>query len=139
MAIRLALVLSIILTVGCAKTVTAPVPGTINTFDAYAARSIGDAQAALIGAKTWELCSDGKFQPTVSFDGAMYACDASAGPFPAAGRAILFKAEQSYDLALAAAEAYHAGATGDTTALTAALAQLGVDIANVLTGIGKGN
>lgn len=126
------------LTLGCAKKMEAPVPGTINTFDAYSARVIGDAQAALLGAKTWELCSDGVFPPTVTFDGQTVVCDGTAGPFPAAGRPILFKAEESYNLALAAAKAYHSGAGGDTAGLSAALTTLGVDIGNLLAGIGKG-
>lgn len=122
---------------GCAKKVSAPVPGTINTFDAYSARVIGDAQAALVGAKTWEMCSDQNFPPTVTFDNATYVCDATAGSFPASARPVLFKAEQSYNVAEAAGQAYHAGAGGDTTGLTQALTQLGIDIGNMLSGIGK--
>ena len=124
---------------GCAKKATAPVPGTINTFDAYAARSVGDAQAALIAGKTWELCSDQGFPQTVTFDSNTYPCDKTAGPFPSAGRPYLFKAEQSYNIALAAAQAYHSGASSDTTGLTQALTALGIDIGNMLAGIGKGH
>jgi hypothetical protein len=133
------LILGLTLFVGCKKTVTAPVPGTINTFDAYAARTLGDAQTALQSAKGWELCSDQKFPATVSFDNVTIGCDASSGVFPAAGRPILFKAEQSYNIALASAQAYHAGATSDTAGLTQALTTLGIDVGNLLTGIGKGH
>lgn len=131
-------ILLLLLTVACAKQVTAPVPGTINTFDAYAARTIGDAQTALVSAKTWELCSDQGFPAAVSFDNYVNNCDKTAGPFPASGRPILFKAEQSYNIALAAAQAYHSGVSNDTSGLTQALTTLGVDIGNMLTGIGKG-
>lgn len=137
----LVLVLALTLGIaGCVKNAAvAPVPGTINTFDAYAARTIGDAQTALVSAKTWELCSDQKFPATVSFDGYVNSCDSTAGPFPASGRTVLFKAEQSYNLALATAQAYHSGASADTTGLTAALTTLGVDIGQMLTGIGRGH
>jgi hypothetical protein len=138
LVVTLLFTVAFLLTVGCAKTVTAPVPGTINTLDAYAARSIGDAQAALIMGKTWEFCSDQKFPATVTFDNNTYPCDATAGPFPAAGRPYLFKAEEAYNVALAAAQSYHAGASSDTTALTQALTQLGIAVGNMLTGIGKG-
>lgn len=134
----LVIALTMALTVGCHKTVTAPVPGTINTFDAYAARTVGDAQIALVSAKTWELCSDQSFPATVTFDSYTNSCDKTAGPFPAVGRAYLLKAEQSYNVALSAAKAYHAGASSDTAGLTTALTELGTDIANMLTGIGKG-
>ena len=124
---------------GCnKKAVQAPVPGTINTFDAYAARTVGDAQEALMSAKTWESCSDQKFPIAVTIDGETRGCDASSGPFPASGRPILFKAEGTYNLALSAAQAYHSGASQDTAGLTQALTQLGLDIGNLLTSVGKG-
>lgn len=136
---RHAVLVLLLFAVGCTnRAATAPVPGTINTFDAYAARSVGDAQAALVGAKAWELCSDGQFPATVAFDGKAYPCDAGAGPFPSAGRGPLFRAEQTYNLALDAAKAYHAGAGADTTALAQALTQLSLDIGGMLTSIGKG-
>jgi hypothetical protein len=133
------LALALAFGVGCAKKSTAPVPGTINTFDAYAARTIGDAQQALVSTKAWEFCSDQKFPAQVSFDGNSYPCDPAAGPFPSVGRPILYKAEQSYNVALSAAQAYHSGASSDTAGLTQALTQLGIDIGQLLTGIGKGN
>jgi len=130
--------LAILLAVGCTKNpVAAPVPGTINTFDAFAARSIGDAQAAIIGVKTWEICSDKGFPPTVTFDGQTFACDASQTPFPAAGRKYLFLAENLYNTALAAAQSYHAGVTSDTTALSQAITQLGIAVGDMLTNTGR--
>jgi hypothetical protein len=113
---------------GCTKQVTAPVPGTINTMDAYAARIIGDAGAAIRSVKLWEVCSDSAFPATVTFDSVTSPCDSTAGLFPASFRAPLFKVEKSYNIALVAGRAYHAGAGKDTTALTAALAQLSADI-----------
>jgi len=134
----LALSLSL-MTLGCGnRAAQAPVPGTINTFDAYAARSIGDAQAALLAAKTWEFCSDQHFPASVTFDNQTYQCDPTAGPCPLVGRPILYRAEQSYNLALAAAQAYHSGATSDTAGLTQAITQLGIDIGQLLTSVGKG-
>lgn len=136
----LPLLLLCLVTAGCAKKATAPVPGTIDSFDAFAARSIGDAQEALLSSKTWELCSDQNFPVTVEVEpGKTRVCDNSSGPFPKAGRPILFKAEKSYNVALDAAKSYHAGATNDTMALTQALTQLGIDIGSLLTGIGKGH
>lgn len=134
----LSIFLALPLMFGCAKKVAAPVPGTINTFDAYAARVIGDAQAALIATKNWEFCSDQNFPATVSFDNQILPCDASAGPFPKAGRPYLFKAELSYNVALSAAKAYHSGASGDTSGLTAALTQSIIEIGQMLESIGKG-
>lgn len=137
---KLLIPLLMLVCLGCGKkAVQAPVPGTINTFDAYAARSIGDAQEALLSAKGWELCSDKGFPPTVEFDNQTRGCDASAGPFPKAGRPYLYKAEQTYNAALDAAKAYHNGAVGDTAGLTQALTQLGIDIGNMLAGIGRGH
>lgn len=135
----LTLLMALALFTGCAKKVAAPVPGTINTFDAYAARVIGDAQSAITQAKLWEFCSDQKFPPTVSFDNQILPCDPTAGQFPVAGRPFLFKAEQLYDTALAAGQAYHSGASGDTTGLTNALTNLGVAIGQMLSGIGRGH
>lgn len=140
MRIRLLVTLLVVMGfVGCAakQPVQAPVPGTINTLDAYAARTVGDAQAALVSAKTWELCSDQSFPPTVTFDTYTNSCDPTAGKFPAVGRPFLFKAEASYNIALAAAQAYHSGAGSDTAGLTTALTTLGIDIGNLLAGIGK--
>ena len=127
----------------CQKRAVAPVPGTINTFDAYAARAIGDAQEAILSAKAWELCSDAASQgapvPSVTFDKETRACPVDQPAFPAAGRAILFKTELSYNVALAAAQTYHAGAAGgDTTVLTQALGQLSSAVADLLNGIGRG-
>ena len=124
--------------VACHPKATAPVPGTINTFDAYAARVIGDSQEALLSAKAWELCSDAKTAPFVTFDGVTRECVAGAPEFPAAGRPILFKAELSYNTALAASQTYHATGSTDSTVLAQAITQLGVAIGDLLNGIGRG-
>lgn len=123
--------------VGCHKAaVTVPVPGSINTVDAYAYRSVSDAQAALTSVKTWEQCSVMQFPPTVTVDGVVAVCDPAAGPFPAAYKGVLDDAINAYNVAQAAAKAYHAGAISDTTALTAAITQLTSSIAAMLTKVG---
>ena len=128
---------------GCKKHVAAHVPGTIDTFDAYAGRALGDAQEAIMSTKAWELCSDavtaGASVPSVTFDKTTRMCPVDQPSFPAAGRAILFKTELSYNVALAAAQTYHAGSGGgDTTVLTQALGQLSGAVADLLNGIGRG-
>lgn len=121
----------------CAKKATAPIPGSINTFDSYAFRALSDAQAALTGAKVWETCSDQKYPATVTFDGATYQCGQFQGPFPAGARAPLFKAEQSYDTAQAAWQTYHSLAgTMDPTALQNAINQLVADLTSFFTKAG---
>ena len=114
----------------CQKHVAAPVPGTIDTFDAYAGRALGDAQEAILSTKAWELCSDAASQgasvPSITFDKTTRSCPVDQPSFPAAGRPILFKAELAYNVALAAAQTYHAGAAGgDTTVLTQAPPKMG--------------
>jgi hypothetical protein len=121
----------------CHPKATAPVPGTINSFDAYAARVIGDSQEALLSAKAWELCSDAGNAPFVTFDGQTRECTAGAPAFPVAGRPILFKAELAFNTALAASQTYHATGSSDTTVLAQAITQLGIAIGDLLTGIGR--
>lgn len=122
---------------GCAKkAATAPVPGSINAFDAYAYRSLADAQAALHSVKTWEQCAAANFPTTVTVDGNAELCDAAAGAFPNNGKAPLNAAINAYNIAQAAAKAYHAGATQDTTALAADLTQLGSAVATMLSQTG---
>lgn len=130
------LVTLLVLAGGCKKTVQAPVPGSINSIDAYAFRVTADAGAAIHSVKTWEVCSDASFPPTVTFDNVTEKCDPTATTFPAAARPFLLKAEQSYNLALDSGKAYHAGGSNDATGLTAALTQLSTDIANMLTKAG---
>jgi len=122
---------------GCArKTVTAPVPGSINTLDAYAFRTLADASAAISSVKLWQQCSAASFPPTVVVDGNSQVCDPKAGSFPDADKEYLNTAIRSYNVAESAGQAYHAGASNDTTALSAALTQLGVDVANLLSRTG---
>jgi hypothetical protein len=136
---KIALTLALVLCIAaCHPKATAPVPGTINSFDAYSARVIGDSQEAIMSAKAWQACSDAAVKvPFVTLDGETRPCDPAAPAFPTAGRPILFQAENSYNVALAAAQAYHAGATSDTAGLTQAITQLGVAISNLLTSLGK--
>lgn len=133
-----ALLFACLLCTACGKKVVqAPVPGSIDSFDAYAFRSIADAQAALLSVKGWETCSDQKFPLTVTYDNHTETCDKNSGDFPSAGRQPLMKAEQSYNLVQAAGKAYHAGASSDSAALTAALTELSGDIALMLTSVGR--
>ena len=140
---RMLLLPLLLILTACHPKATAPVPGTISTLDAYAARVIGDSQEALLSAKAWELCSDSRNTaggaPFVTFDGVTRPCDPTAPAFPAAGRPVLFRAEQSYNLALGAAQTYHSTGSGDTAALTQAITQLGVAVADLLNSIGKGH
>lgn len=137
-SLLLTVVMALALSSACSKkAITAPVPGTINTFDAYSARVIGDAQEAILSAKAWEMCSDSASAPFVTVDGSTRPCDVTAPKFPAAGRPYLFQAEEAYNVALAAAQTYHAGASSDTTGLAQGLTQLSLAIGNLLSNIGK--
>jgi hypothetical protein len=128
----------VLLTVACQKKViTAPVPGSIDSVDAYSFRFLADAQAALLSIKGWELCSDQAFPMIVTFDGQTFPCDKTAGPFPSIARPVLLKAEESYNIAQAAGHAYHAGASKDAAGLQNALTQLGTDISSMLGVAGK--
>lgn len=134
---RILLLLLAVTLTGCAKkTVTAPVPGSINTVDAYAFRSLADAQAALHSVKTWEQCSAQSFPMTVTVDGNAEVCDPKAGTFPPSGKQPLNDAINAYNIAQAAAKAYHSGATQDATVLTADLTALSTFIANLLSQAG---
>lgn len=122
---------------GCAhKAAQAPVPGSVDALDAYAYRAVSDAQAAITSVKTWQQCAAANFPPTVNVDGAAEKCDATAGPFPAAAKPLLNTAIHSYDVAQAAGQAYHAGASKDAQGLAQALTTLGIDISNLLTKTG---
>jgi hypothetical protein len=102
--------LAIVLALGssCAKTATAPVPGQINTFDAYAYRVLYDAQAAIN-----------------SFKGSTSAQNPNVKP-------ILNQAIADYDIAESAYQVWHAaGGTGSTAAITAAITKVQTDIAGI--------
>lgn len=100
-------------TVACHKTVTAPVPGQINTFDAYAYRVLFDAQAAIN-----------------SFKGSPSAQEPAVKTY-------LNKAIVDYDIAESAYQAWHAaGGTGSTAAITQSITQVQTDITNIATATG---
>jgi len=96
---------------GCAKKVTAPLPGAINSFDSTTYQTLMDAQAAINAVKA-DVAS-GKLVPT---------------PIQ---KSVLNQAISDYDLAQAAWHAYHSGATSDTAGLTAAIDQIVADIAAI--------
>lgn len=122
---------------GCAKkAATAPVPGSINSLDAYAFRSVADAQAAIHSVKTWEQCSAHSFPASVDIDGTAEPCDSKAGAFPEQHKSYLNTAINAYNVASGAAKAYHDGGGQNAAALTQDLAQLGNDIATLLTKTG---
>ena len=114
----------------------ATVPGAINSLDQYSFRVVSDAQAAIVSVRTWEACSDAQFPATVTFDTVTATCDKTAGPFPASIRAPLATATKAYNVAAAAGQAYHSGASSDTVGLTTALTQLSQAIASLLTSTG---
>lgn len=122
---------------GCAKkAATAPVPGSINALDAYAFRSLADAQAALHSVKSWEECSVHSFPASVDIDGTAEPCDSKAGAFPEQYKTYLNTAINSYNVTQGVAKAYHDGGAQDGAALTQDLAQLGTDIATMLAKTG---
>lgn len=106
-------ILLLLFTVGCHKTVTAPVPGQINTFDAYAYRVLFDAQAAIN-----------------SFKGSTSGQNPSVKP-------LLNQAISDYDIAESAYQVWHAaGGTGPTTAISQGIAQVQNDINAIATAAG---
>ena len=122
---------------GCAKNpaVTVP-PGALNATDADAFRVISDAQAAILSVKGWQACSAAGFPSTVAVDGATVACNATAGQFPPSLKAPLNTAISAYNVAQAAGQAYHSGASSDAKGLTNALTQLQQAISALLTQAG---
>lgn len=115
-ALCLGLIATIALTVGCAKHVAAPVPGAINVFDSTSYRTLVDAQAAIQSVKADVANGKKTLNPTE--------------------KAVLNQAIQDYNIAQAAWQAYHAGATQDTTTLASAINQLVLDIAGIASKIG---
>jgi hypothetical protein len=100
------------LTVACHKTVTAPVPGQLNTFDAYAYRVLADAQAAINDFKA--SVAAGKIVETPTL------------------KTVLNQAITDYNVANAAYQGWHAaGGNGPTAPVAAALNQVNADITNV--------
>jgi hypothetical protein len=135
---RYILILMLTLTIGCAKKpVTAPVPGSINTLDAWAFRIISDAQASITSVKTWEQCTAAGANPgTVTVDGVQQTCDPTAGAFPMQYKPQLNLAITSLNTASAAGKAYHSGASNDTAGLTNAVNQLAQSITQLMSQIG---
>ena len=98
--------------VGCHKTVTTPVPGQLNTFDAYVYRVLLDSQAAINSFKA----SPSAQNPTI--------------------KPILNQAIADYDIVEAAYQVWHAaGGTGPTTQLSAGITKLNTDLAGLQSGI----
>lgn len=110
------LLIGAVLVLGCAchkNVVTAPVPGQLNTFDAYAYRVLYDAQAAIN-----------------SFKGSASASNPSVKP-------VLNQAIADYDIAESAYQVWHAaGGTGSTVAVTQAISKVQSDIAGIATAAG---
>lgn len=100
--------------VGCHKAVSAPVPGQLNTFDAYIYRVLLDSQAAIN-----------------SFKGSPSAQNPSVKP-------ILNQAIADYDIVEAAYQTWHAaGGTGDASVLTQGVNKLQGDITGIAAAGGK--
>lgn len=135
---RLALALCIVVALtGCAKRAAqAPVPGSINTLDAWAFRMVSDASASIHSVKIWEQCSDPSSPKTVVVDGATENCDATAKPFPMQYKPQLNLAITSLNTAAAYGKAYHSGASNDAAGLTAAVTQLTTAVTQLLQQIG---
>lgn len=117
---------------GCQKTVTAPVPGSINTLDALSFRVTQDSAAAIEVIKTWQQCSINNFPPTIVVDGVTQPCDPTAGQFPVSLTPDLNLAINAYNILASAGQAYHAGASNDATGLTNAITALEQAISQLL-------
>ena len=112
--------LTLVAALGCAakKTPSTLPPGAINQFDATSFRVLSDAQAAINSVKS-DIAA-GKIKPS----------DAE--------KKILNQIIADYNKANDLYQAYHAGATTDTTGLSQAITQLISDIAAVTTQIQGG-
>src|SRR5437660_6631580 len=106
------LLVMIVMTSACAKHVVAPVPGQLNTFDAYAYRVLADAQAAINDFKA--SVASGKMPETPTL------------------KTVLNQAITDYNSANVVYQAWHAaGGTAPTTPIAAAINQLNADITNI--------
>ena len=102
------------LATGCTKTVVAPVPGQLNTFDAYVYRVLYDSQAALNSFKSSPSATNPSVKP------------------------ILNQAIADYDIVEAAYQVWHAaGGTGSTAAIQQGVAKLQSDITGIAAAGGK--
>ncbi len=101
--------------IGCQKTVTAPVPGSINTFDATMYRALADAQAAIN-----------------SFKADVQAGKVTETP---AVKTALNQVITDYNAANALYQAYHASAGQTPTAqVQGAVTKVQVDINGLVSG-----
>src|SRR6058998_2701163 len=119
---KILIVMLLTMSIGCVrKPVAAPVPGALNTLDAWAFRIVADASASIHSVKTWEQCSEQNFPQTINVDGTQEPCDAKNGSFPMQHKPELNLAITSLNTASAAGKAYHSGASNDAAGLTAAV------------------
>ena len=100
---------------GCAakQPPSAPVPGSINAFDATSFRVLSDAQAMINSIKFDVSTGNLTLSPTQ--------------------KKVLNQAIADYNVGESAWQAYHAGATGDTTTLGKAITDLVNDIASLVS------
>jgi hypothetical protein len=105
-----------ILAAGCAnRAATAPVPGQLNNYDAFAYRVLADAQAALNAFRA--DVTSGKVAETSTI------------------KTYFNQASSDYNIAEAAYTAWHAaGGNGSTTALAAQISKVETDIATLAGG-----
>lgn len=104
----------LIIFTGCANknVVTAPVPGSLNTYDAYAFRVLADTQAALNAFKA-DVAS-GKVAETPAI------------------KSTLNQTIADYNIAEAVYQAWHtAGGTGSTTSLASSIATVQSDVSSL--------
>jgi hypothetical protein len=127
----------LLISLGCAKKpLVAPVPGAVDTVDAWAFRIVSDSQAALHSVKTWQQCTVHGFPPSVLVDLTSQTCDIKTGPFPTSATPALNDAIEAYNLAEAAGQAYHSGRSADIAGLTSAVNQLSQAISSLLSKTG---
>jgi hypothetical protein len=102
---------------GCAKTVTAPVPGQLNTFDAYAFRTLADAQAAINAFKADVVSGKVTETPTL--------------------KTVLNQTITDYNDAETVYQVWRAaGGTGSVTPVSSAISKVQTDITSIATTAG---
>src|ERR1700690_805052 len=104
------------LPLGCVKHVQVPIPGQINTFDGTSYRTLMDAQAAIQSVRANVTSGQLVLSP--------------------AQKKVFNQIIVDYNTTEALWHAYHAGATSDATALTAAIQSLVADISTIATQFG---
>lgn len=124
------------LTLGCGnRPAQAPVPGSINTLDAWAFRVVDDSDAAIHQAKIWEQCTEKSPAVAVTIDGRNEKCSLSH-PFPMEYKGDLNLAINALNVAKAAGAAYHSSAGGDIQALMTAVNNLSSAVGTLLNHTG---